>query len=199
MSTTTTNFKFILPELSDPADITQMNQNWETLDETLNDLDSIPVTSEVPEDSDIWIDPDDVAVEEFYGVSKTLLWENADPSSEFRAQTIRIDYLWDYDGVEIVYTGGGYTGGYGNAYLSSGMLPKIVGSAMDTYYYTDGYALTACANFYNGGNTSYYRLVDYGSDYLTFEDCNVVDIYNSSSTDNIYLVPTRIYGIKGVQ
>lgn len=35
MSMTTANFKFIKPELSDPADITEFNQNWDKIDEEL--------------------------------------------------------------------------------------------------------------------------------------------------------------------
>ena len=81
MSTTTTNFGLIKPELTDVADITAMNENWDTIDaelqnratldkngkvpeDQLPDTTYIPVTSEVPEDSDIWIDPDDETVEE---------------------------------------------------------------------------------------------------------------------------------------
>lgn len=35
MSTTTENFKLFKPELSDPADITELNQNWDTIDDAL--------------------------------------------------------------------------------------------------------------------------------------------------------------------
>lgn len=38
MSTTTTNYKLIKPELTDSADITAMNQNWDTLDTQLKEL-----------------------------------------------------------------------------------------------------------------------------------------------------------------
>lgn len=38
MSTTTTNYQLFKPELSDPADITKMNPNWDTIDEELNRL-----------------------------------------------------------------------------------------------------------------------------------------------------------------
>jgi hypothetical protein len=38
MSTTTTNYKMFKPELSDPADITKMNPNWDTIDAELNRL-----------------------------------------------------------------------------------------------------------------------------------------------------------------
>ena len=36
MSTTTTNFGLIKLELSDPADITAINENWDNLDELLH-------------------------------------------------------------------------------------------------------------------------------------------------------------------
>ena len=36
MSTTTTNYKLFKPELSDPADITKMNPNWDTIDAELS-------------------------------------------------------------------------------------------------------------------------------------------------------------------
>lgn len=35
MSTTTTNFKFFKPELTDPADITELNENWDKVDAEL--------------------------------------------------------------------------------------------------------------------------------------------------------------------
>lgn len=38
MSTTTTNYELVKPELSDVADITQMNPNWDKLDQTLKTL-----------------------------------------------------------------------------------------------------------------------------------------------------------------
>lgn len=37
MSTTTTNFGLIKPELRDPADITQINPNWDKLDQVIKD------------------------------------------------------------------------------------------------------------------------------------------------------------------
>lgn len=39
MSTTTKNLKLIKPELTDTADITAMNQNWDEIDEHLTDAD----------------------------------------------------------------------------------------------------------------------------------------------------------------
>lgn len=39
MSTQTTNLKLIKPELTDPADITKLNQNWDKIDEELGGID----------------------------------------------------------------------------------------------------------------------------------------------------------------
>lgn len=38
MSTTTTKYKLIKPELSDPANITAFNENWDIIDEQLSEL-----------------------------------------------------------------------------------------------------------------------------------------------------------------
>lgn len=38
MSTTTTNYGLVKPELTDAADITAMNPNWDAIDETLKDI-----------------------------------------------------------------------------------------------------------------------------------------------------------------
>lgn len=35
MSTTTTNYKLVKPDLTDPADITAMNVNWDKVDDEL--------------------------------------------------------------------------------------------------------------------------------------------------------------------
>ena len=38
MSTTTANYGLIKPELTDPADITELNENWEKIDTKLKEL-----------------------------------------------------------------------------------------------------------------------------------------------------------------
>ena len=38
MSTTTTNFGLLKPQLTDPSDITQTNQNWDIIDEKLKTI-----------------------------------------------------------------------------------------------------------------------------------------------------------------
>ena len=51
MSTTTPNFGLIKPELSDPADITALNENWEKIDEKLKELGEGGAKSIVVEDT----------------------------------------------------------------------------------------------------------------------------------------------------
>lgn len=43
---TTTKHGLIKPELTDPADITQLNQNWDKIDDELNNIQNKPVTFE---------------------------------------------------------------------------------------------------------------------------------------------------------
>ena len=71
MSTHTPNFNLIKLELGDPADITQMNKNWDTIDEELEKCAAdVPVTSEIPEESNIWIDPNEETVEDTHITDK---------------------------------------------------------------------------------------------------------------------------------
>lgn len=61
----------------------------------------IPVTSAVPADSDVWIDPDE---ETEQMEVRTLLWENENPSAPlFNAQRLEIPGIGNYEGIEIVY------------------------------------------------------------------------------------------------
>lgn len=45
MSTTTTNYGLVKPELTDTADITAMNLNWDTIDTNLKDLENADSTA----------------------------------------------------------------------------------------------------------------------------------------------------------
>lgn len=56
MSTTTAKLGLFKPDLTDVADITKFNENWDKIDEEIN---NIPITSEVPSDAEMWIDPND--------------------------------------------------------------------------------------------------------------------------------------------
>ena len=60
----TKNLNLFKPDLNSVADITAMNQNWDIIDEEVAKAAKVPVTSEVPADADIWIDPNDNTVEE---------------------------------------------------------------------------------------------------------------------------------------
>lgn len=62
MSTTTKKFGLIKLASSDPADITILNENWDKIDDELGGGTNIPITSEVPSDANIWIDPDEESV-----------------------------------------------------------------------------------------------------------------------------------------
>lgn len=48
MSTTTTNYKMFKPELTDPADITQMNSNWDLIDTELAKRATLDENGKVP-------------------------------------------------------------------------------------------------------------------------------------------------------
>lgn len=128
------------------------------------------------------------------GLSRVLLWENADTISEFSAQTIQLNDLSGFDSIEVIYAAGGYPGGYGRCYMSSGVLPKITG-AMDTDYYTDGYALHSVADAYSPDVWRYYRPLSWEANRIAFMDCTAVGTYGDSETDNYYNIPARIYGI----
>ena len=45
MSTTTTNYGLVKPELTDAADITAMNVNWDTIDEALANTGGVTILS----------------------------------------------------------------------------------------------------------------------------------------------------------
>ena len=45
MSTLTSNYNLVKPELSDPADITAMNGNWDTIDEKLKSAETSAATA----------------------------------------------------------------------------------------------------------------------------------------------------------
>ena len=126
------------------------------------------------------------------GASRVLLWENADTISEFPGQTIQLNDLPDYDAIEVIYASGGFPGGYGRCYLSTGVLPKIT-DAMQTEYYPDGYALQSVADFYSpSGVRNFYRLFSWEETRISFEPGTYVDFYSGISTDNYCNIPARI-------
>ena len=70
MSTSTTNYGLIKPELTDAADITATNENWDKIDAELKKKTAIPVSSDVPTDAYLWIDPNEDTVEENHVTDK---------------------------------------------------------------------------------------------------------------------------------
>lgn len=186
MSTLTKNFKFIKPALTDAADITQTNPNWDILDEELNNMD-IPVTSEVPEDSNIWIDPDDNTLEESHinnknnphnvtaeqvgAMTMELMWENASPSSTFAKQTVSLN-LADFAGVFITYR----NQTNGSVYNTTGFIGK-----------GDGFTL-----IYVPSVSSSVAVTRKGT-----VDANGVNFLENSNESNNYHIPLKIYGVKG--
>ena len=133
------------------------------------------------------------------GLTRTLLWENADIGSEFAEQTITLDALQDCDAIEILFNPSYYQGGYGQCYLSSGVLPKLTNSDLKSDYYDWGYILQSAADFYSTEAVPSYRLVQWEEDtQITFGNCVRIRSGRPES-DNHANVPVQIYGIKGVQ
>lgn len=64
MAEKTTNYGLTKPLPEEFYDINVHNNNMDIIDEELGKCATITVSSEVPEDSDFWIDPDDVSAEE---------------------------------------------------------------------------------------------------------------------------------------
>lgn len=133
------------------------------------------------------------------GLTRTLLWENADVFSEFAGQTITLDALQDCDAIEILFYTSTYQGGYGPCYLSSGVLPKLTNPDLQSDYYDWGYILQSAADFYSTAAVPSYRLVQWEEDtQITFGDCTRISS-GRPENKNYANVPVYIYGIKGVQ
>jgi hypothetical protein len=64
MPNLTANYGLKKPLSEEFYDVDIQNENMDIIDEALGKCASIPVTDEVPEDSSIWIDPDDTSIEE---------------------------------------------------------------------------------------------------------------------------------------
>ena len=117
---------------------------------------------------------------------KTLLWENASPTSDFPAQDILIA-LDDYDEIEIEYR-------IGTTNAKSFREMIAVGK---------GCALNANANI--STNSAYIRLynraLEVSTTGVTFEACNSKQVNQSKplGESNGMCIPTAIYGVKGVQ
>ena len=132
------------------------------------------------------------------GLSRVLLWENANVFSDFVGQTITLDALQDCDAIEILFYSSAYLQGYGPCYLSSGALPKLTDSELKSEYYDWGYILQSVADFYGVAANPSFRLVRWEDTQITFGDCYRISSGRPENT-NYANVPVYIYGIKGVQ
>lgn len=112
------------------------------------------------------------------GLSMTLLWVNASPTSAFAAQTISLD-LNGYDMIEIVSDGNVFS--YS---ISDKTVPLTViyeaGTAGNVYIASRNVTITQTSIVFGGGAYKFFNTPTTGN------------------ADNKRMVPTKIYGIKGV-
>ena len=118
---------------------------------------------------------------------KTLLWTNASPSSQFANQTLSLG-LSGYDAVEIEYC-------YGSSYTN------VVETGIYKKSYTQQYM--TCHGDIKTDNTVFYisqRLVTVTASGITFGNGTYKNISAAvkGAANNVYCVPLKIYGIKGV-
>lgn len=119
------------------------------------------------------------------GISKTLLWENPDTSSIFPSQAVHID-IEDYDFIGVLYQ---FTNSNPYAFVPMEIVPNIQNRDIHNATFSSG------LEFVRG----FYLKKDNGI--VEFKDCIVHRAFGTSSTEkaNTYLIPYRIYGIKGAQ
>lgn len=168
MSTTTDKLGLIKPELTDPADITAFNQNWDTLDEKIDSLEqktenlSGTSTDVTYDNSNSSLESDNVqdALDELserkgaqiYTATISTTWIENDETG-VSSQTVAIDGITAENTAQVdaLYNGDGTSDGYA-AYVEQ------QNQFLD--YITNGYAETV-----NGGITFY-----------IFGDANTVEI-----------------------
>lgn len=109
-------------------------------------------------------------------ISMELVWQNASPSSEFAAQTIELD-LSKYTKYEIEFL-------FHTAETHINIQKSVVGNKM-----------LLCLN---DAGSIYRRNVASTASSLYFSDMVGSHNTGSSINDNNYLIPCRVYGIKGV-
>lgn len=112
--------------------------------------------------------------------TKTLLWENASPTSEFTAQTVSID-LSDYDAVEVVFQGSTYQ----QIYCAIG--EKGEAQAVWNVETTSNMSAVSRKFTVNANGVEFTKAV--------FKSFSALTTVN---TNNKYMIPLKIYGIKGV-
>lgn len=119
---------------------------------------------------------------------KKLLWENASPSSQFKAQTLDMD-LADYDSVEIEYT---------NFASEEQLIPADKKDVVKNRLVP----LVSWNNLDSSGNNIVVRsrvvtATDGGVEFKTAYGKGTTE--TSVEQSNTYIIPIKIYGIKGVQ
>lgn len=116
---------------------------------------------------------------------KTLLWENASPTSAFAAQTVSLD-LSSYDAVEIVCR-------YSTTDDARIRYICDVGNSASMYWFYR----TATNGYYMGVRSR--TNVSASTTGATFDTCMGKPVNSSTSNANDgYIIPIEIYGIKGV-
>ena len=118
------------------------------------------------------------ALKNLGGTSLTKIWENASPTSAFTAQTLTINTLSNYDWYVIIYK----------------------------FYTTLDYVLMGFGAVGNGtiinmadAGSVYRRNVEYSTNNLMISGVNGTKISGAADiSDNKYLIPLMIYGVKGV-
>lgn len=123
-------------------------------------------------------------------ISKTLLWENASPSSVFGAQTLNIS-LVGYDELEVEFLV------YGKSTASFGDLRKKITIPIEGTVIGGGYAGGEAYTFINTTTICQRGFVVKSMNSLQFLAATNVGSSITSVTN--YMTPMKIYGIKGVQ
>ncbi len=125
-------------------------------------------------------------------VAKTLLWDNSNQLGQYAANTISIDNLNNYDGIEIVYIAGYYDFNI----KSSGFIPRIQSSnALESRCFV----LDAIDGDSGSKASVHRRTGSFNSTTITFDDCIKCDLDGSQMTvHNFGCIPYKIYGVKGV-
>ena len=118
------------------------------------------------------------------GMSKTMIWENSKVSSSFPAQELSI-YLNEYDEVEVELQNSTSVAHTTKVTIRKGTSKRYteLGNVTDNKYIQ-----------------SFSRAITVNSDSISFTDAHLkkVATANEVEVNNIYLIPIRIYGVKGV-
>lgn len=128
--------------------------------------------------------------EEIGAVSMKLLWENANPESEFPAQTVLLDLIgYDYIFVQSITTN--TTKGNGN-YQPLILIPNLVGAS------------GAISSSGSSGDSVFWfhdRYASISSNGVTFSNGHMLSAGGGNThypNRNDRAVPVAIYGVKGV-